>query len=290
MPRHRCARAWSLLAALFAMNAGAETRGYVDGPMGQMHYREAGQGPAVLLLHQTPWFSVQYSNVMPLLAAGGVRALAPDTPGYGFSPVPAGQPAFEQYADQLVALLDARGIERATVVGHHTGAGLALAFAQRHPRRVRCLVLHGVPLYTDAERAAKLAAVPPPAPLQADGSHLSQQFATVREKFMHGRGSLEGVQWSVLGAALAEDRELKAYRALFGWSGANAALRSVTAPTLLLSSSDDSLHKATQQARALRPDFAYAEFDAGGSHLIFDRPRAWVDVVLPFQQQHCKSP
>lgn len=290
MRRHLRLRAWPLFAALLCMTAAAGTRGYVDGPLGQMHFREAGQGPALLLLHQTPWFSVQYGTVMPLLAAAGLRALAPDTPGYGFSPVPAGQPSFEEYADQLVALLDARGIDRATVIGHHTGAGLALAFAQRHPGRVRCLVLHGLPLYGAAERAAKLAAVPPPAALRADGSHLAQQFATVREKFMHGHGSLEGVQWSVLGAALAEDRELKAYRALFAWGGAEAALRAVAVPTLLLSSRDDSLHAATRRAHELRPDFRYVEFDAGGSHLIFDRPQQWVDAVLPFQREQCPSP
>lgn len=242
----------------------------------------------MLLLHQTPWFSVQFGTVMPQLVAGGLRALAPDLPGYGYSPAPAGAPAFTAYADALLAVLDARGIGRAALVGHHTGAGLALALAQRHPTRVHCLVLHGVPLYSAEEREARLAAMPEPATLQADGSHLARQFVQVREKYTQGRGSLEGVQWSVLAAALAEDRRFQAYRALFAWDGALAALQAVTAPTLLLSSPDDGLHAATLRAQTLRPDFEYRQFAGGGSHLIYDDPQSWSAAVLPFLQRHAE--
>ncbi|MCU0759672.1 MAG: alpha/beta hydrolase [Steroidobacteraceae bacterium] len=263
----------------------AERRRYVDGPLGQTHVREAGTGPALLLLHQTPWYSVQYRHVQPLLAAAGLRTLAPDTPGFGFSPPPPGAPALDDYADHFAAVLDALQVQAAVVAGHHTGAGMALALAQRHPSRVRALVLHGVPMYDAGERRRKHAAVAPRTVLEPDGSHLSRQFAMVRHTYQHGVGSLEGVQWSVLAAALAEDRELKAYKALFAWDGAEAAIGGLRQPVLFVSSPDDGLHEATLQAHAMVPGSGYVEFDWGASHLIYDRPREWADAVLAFLRE-----
>jgi pimeloyl-ACP methyl ester carboxylesterase len=68
-----------------------------------------------------------------------VATLAPDRPGYGESPHdPTG---FLGNADAAVAELDAQAVEQAVVVGHSWGGGVALALAQRHPERVRGLVL-----------------------------------------------------------------------------------------------------------------------------------------------------
>ena len=267
-----------------------ERRAYVDAPLGQAHVRELGQGPALLLLHQTPWFSVQYRHAQPLIAAAGFRTLAPDTPGFGFSPAPEGSPALEDYADHFAGVLDALGVEAAVVAGHHTGAGMALALAQRHPGRVRGLVLHGVPLYSAEERAAKFAAAGPPAGLEADGSHLARHFALVRHKYQCDVGSLEGVQWSVLASAIAEDRQFKAYTALFAWGGAEAALRGLRVPALFISSPDDGLHEATRRAHGLVPGSQYVEFDWGASHLIFDRPQEWADAVVAFVRERCAGP
>ena len=267
-----------------------ERLAYVDGPMGQTHVRESGTGPVVLLLHQTPWFSVQYRHDQPLVAAAGYRCLAPDTPGFGFSPPPPGQPALEDYADHFAALLDAQQVAEAVVVGHHTGAGMALALARRHPRRVRGLVLHGVPLYAEAERRAKHAAAAPAAGLEPDGSHLARQFALVRHKYQCDVGSLEGVQWSVLASAIAEDREFKAYKALFAWPDAESTIRALRPPVLFVSSPDDTLHEATRRAHALLPGSAYVEFDWGASHLIYDRPREWADAVIAFLRERCGAP
>lgn len=259
-----------------------ERRFYVDGPLGQTHVREAGSGRALLLLHQTPWFSVQYRHAQPLLAAAGLRTLAPDTPGFGFSPAPPGMPAMGDYADHFAAVLDAVGVKEAIVVGHHTGAGMALALAARHPRRVRGLVLHGVPLYSPEERGKKYAAAAPATRLEPDGSHLSRQFAMVRHVYQHDVGSLEGVQWSVLASQIAEDREFKAYKALFAWDGAEAAVRGLGVPALMVSSPDDGLHSASRRAHELCAGSEWLEFDSGASHLIYDRAAEWSEAVLAF--------
>lgn len=65
--------------------------------------------------------------------------VAPDRPGYGASPRPAG--GFTAGARAVVAEMDARGIDRAVLVGHSYGGGVALATAQLAPERVAALVL-----------------------------------------------------------------------------------------------------------------------------------------------------
>ncbi len=61
-------------------------RAFLDAPEGQIHYRTAGAGRPVLLLHQTPRSSDEYRDVIPILARE-LRVVAMDTIGYGFHTV-----------------------------------------------------------------------------------------------------------------------------------------------------------------------------------------------------------
>jgi pimeloyl-ACP methyl ester carboxylesterase len=275
----------------------AEVRAYAATALGQVHYRRLAPGEPsrsvpILLIHQTPWYSLEYAHAMPLLAAAGYTVIAPDTPGFGFSPAPVGQPDLPAYADALVQVLDAAGIERAVVVGHHTGAGLAALLAARHPGRAQCVVLHGMPLYTDAERSEKLAGMAAQAdpPLSADGAHLSRHFAAIRERIMRGEGSLEGVQASTVSWLIAADRGMRAYRSLFEFASMETALRAIRAPTLLVVDRDDRLLEATRRASRLQSAFRYEELAGGGSHVIFDRPQEWTTMLRSFVEQQCGEP
>ena len=83
---------------------------------------------------------------MPALTAAGLRAIAPDMRGFGESDAPR---AVEEYritraVADLVAVLDALGVERARVVGHDWGAAIAWVFAALHPGRVERLVAMSV--------------------------------------------------------------------------------------------------------------------------------------------------
>lgn len=274
--------------------APVERRSYVDTQLGQVHVRRVTAAARndqlpILLIHQTPWYALEYSRVMPLLAAAGHVVIAPDTPGFGFSPAPSGHPDLPAYADALAQVLEQSGAPRAIIVGHHTGAALAALLAARHPGRVQCVALHGMPLYTDAERAEKLAGLAAQADpaLSADGTHLSRHFALIRERIMGGRGSLEGVQASTVSWLIASDRSMRAYRALFEFPAMEATLRSLDAPTLLLADRDDRLLEATRRASRLRGHFVYRELPGGGSHAIFDHPEQWVAVLQGFIEQDC---
>jgi pimeloyl-ACP methyl ester carboxylesterase len=121
---------------------------------GALVYAEAGAGPPVLLLHQTPRSWDEYRDVLPLLAAGGFRAIAVDTPGFGGSAPLAGEPTIERWARAALDALDALEIDTAAVVGHHTGGCIAVALAAAQPGRVSALVLSSTPL-TDATYRAQ---------------------------------------------------------------------------------------------------------------------------------------
>jgi pimeloyl-ACP methyl ester carboxylesterase len=116
----------------------------------------------------------EYAEVPPILAAHH-RVIAVDTPGYGASdPVP-GQPEIADYATALTAVLDELGIAKAIVVGHHTGALVAVEMAAANPKRVDRLALSG-PIYMDAETRARLRPLFDQWRVQADGSHLKKKW------------------------------------------------------------------------------------------------------------------
>ncbi|MBL8629457.1 MAG: alpha/beta hydrolase [Rhodospirillaceae bacterium] len=264
-------------------------RGYVMTPMGQVHYSALGDGIPVLLLHQTPWFGVQYAKAQPLLAKQGLRTIAPDTPGFGMSDLPDHPPTAEEYADNVVAVMDQLGIKRAAIVGHHTGATLAAATAAKHPDRVSCVVLHGVPLYTADERADRLKnQLHPNIDILPDGSHIQTRWKRVDETISRKTAEPESVQWSVLSFYLAGQHEWYGHQAAFTFD-MEVALKSIKAPTLVLSNTADSIHAAAARALKLRPDFAYHEFQGGNSHMMYDDPAPWAAAVGAFITSKCKT-
>lgn len=149
-------------------------RAFAQLSIGQVHYAQCGDphAPAVLLLHQTPRSWLEYREVLPLLGTTW-RAIAMDTAGFGDS-APVEHACIERWAQVALELLDALNIERAHVVGHHTGGVIAIEIAAAQPSRVASLVLSSTP-YTGPEFRAARAQRPPidavePKP---DGSHLA---------------------------------------------------------------------------------------------------------------------
>ena len=107
--------------------------GYADTRLGQVHYREAGSGPPVILFHESPLSGEIYNVALPVLGRR-VRAIAPDTPGYGASEPPPSPLPLVGYAERLALFLDALGLERVALVGNHTGGKIAIQLAVDLPR------------------------------------------------------------------------------------------------------------------------------------------------------------
>ncbi len=112
---------------------------------------------AVLLLHGFLGRGSDWAPVRALLGAEA-EALTPDLPGHGRAVgLPGGAYTMNGASDRLVALLDARGVERAIVAGYSMGGRLALHLALQHPSRVSGLVLVSASpgLRSEAERAER---------------------------------------------------------------------------------------------------------------------------------------
>ncbi|NBF00155.1 alpha/beta fold hydrolase [Nonomuraea sp. KC401] len=108
-------------------------------------YREEGDpsAPALLLLHGRTADHNDWNGITQHFAAR-YHVLAPDLRGHGASERP-GEYAVPAMADDVAALLDDLGIERATVVGHSLGGIVAYLLAMGRPERVERLVLEDPP-------------------------------------------------------------------------------------------------------------------------------------------------
>ena len=132
-------------------------RGYVDSPEGQIHYWSEGSGEPVVLFHQSPTASAEYAGVVPILARH-YRAIAWDMPGRGNTYDPAIEYEIEDFARAMMVLLDGLEIERASLVGHHDGAIMAVEVAAMDPGRVDRIVLNGCAAWPDRFEARRAAA------------------------------------------------------------------------------------------------------------------------------------
>ena len=98
-------------------------------------------GPAVVLVHGLASDSGTWDRALPLLAARGLRVYAIDLIGHGRSDKPRRAYLLDDFAESVLGVLDALGIDTATLVGHSLGGAIAVHVAAVHPSRVARLVL-----------------------------------------------------------------------------------------------------------------------------------------------------
>ncbi len=103
-------------------------------------YRQAGKGPVLLLVHGIASESATWNSVMPALARR-FTVLAPDLIGHGSSAKPRGDYSLGAHASALRDLLAALGHDRATLVGHSLGGGIAMQLSYQFPELCERLVL-----------------------------------------------------------------------------------------------------------------------------------------------------
>jgi len=106
----------------------------------RVRFHSSGDGPLLVLLHGIASTADTWAPVATGLAAKHT-VLAPDLLGHGASAKPRGDYSLGAYASGVRDLITALGHERATVVGHSLGGGIAMQFAYQFPERVERLVL-----------------------------------------------------------------------------------------------------------------------------------------------------
>ncbi|WEN14153.1 alpha/beta fold hydrolase [Rhodanobacter sp. AS-Z3] len=147
-----------------------------------VHYRHAGSGPALLLLHQSPQNSRMWLAMIERFA-DRYTVIAPDTPGFGYSDaLPSAQPSIADLAKATVELTDALGLQRFAVFGMHTGGLIAAQVAWLYPERVAALVVDGYAAFEPAESVVYGESYLPPFIPSWDGAHLRWLWSRMREQ------------------------------------------------------------------------------------------------------------
>ncbi|WP_328953294.1 alpha/beta fold hydrolase [Kitasatospora purpeofusca] len=209
--------------------------------------RESGpaDGPPLVLLHALGERATDWDVVLPGLAPRH-RVHALDLRGHGDSGRP-GRYSLEEMRDDVLALLDAHGLDRVDLVGHSMGGVVAYLVAQERPGRVGRLVLEDVP-----------APRPRPASQVADAPEEPVDF-----------------DWAVVRAVKGQiDRPDPLWL---------ERMSAITAPTLLVAGGPTSHVPQDGLAELARliPDCRLVTVDAG--HLVHHtRPAEFVAAVAPF--------
>ncbi|MCK6211932.1 alpha/beta hydrolase [Georgenia sp. EYE_87] len=248
-----------------------------------LQYAEQGRpdGEPVVLLHgyTDSWFS--FSRLLPLLPPE-LHVLAPSQRGHGDSSRPDDGYTTDDFAGDVLSLLDAVGLERATIVGHSGGSFTARRVAQLAPGRVTRLALLGSAptALTDGTRELRDAVLSLTDPVPDEFAREFQASTIYRP-----------VPAEFLERVVAESLKLPARvwtAALDGLLGHDdsAELARVGAPTLVLWGDKDGLFTREDQESlvAALPDARLVAYPETGHALHWERPeevaRDLVDFLL----------
>jgi pimeloyl-ACP methyl ester carboxylesterase len=118
----------------------------------QVHYRMAGKGPAMILMHPSP---ISSEALLPAMSVFSKQftCIALDTPGYGLSDDSVtDKEGLWGYADVVALVLDVFKLESAVIYGAATGAQIGTQFAKRYPQRTKLLMLDGAGHFSEEDR------------------------------------------------------------------------------------------------------------------------------------------
>jgi pimeloyl-ACP methyl ester carboxylesterase len=122
------------------LNGNGLEQGEVELHGHRVSFQTGGSGPLLILIHGITGSSANWDPVLPLLAER-FTILAPDLLGHGASAKPRGDYSLGAYASMVRDLAGVLGHDRATVVGHSLGGGIAMQLAYQFPERVERMVL-----------------------------------------------------------------------------------------------------------------------------------------------------
>lgn len=245
----------------------------------------AGTGFPVLLLHQTPRSWDEFREVLPLLGRN-YRAIAMDTLGFGDSQaLPANDNTITRWAQGALDLMDALDITRFAVVGHHTGAVVAMEVAAAAPERVAALGLSSCPFITAQRRLDHQGKrVIDDVERCADGSHLTELWQ--RRQPFYPTGDIALLERFMCDALKAGELAAGGHRVVNGYE-MERRIGLVSCPTLVIAATDDphAYGSAPKVAQAIAGS-TLVEIQGGGVPLPDQLPQQFADTVGGFLQHH----
>jgi pimeloyl-ACP methyl ester carboxylesterase len=204
-----------------------ETRGnYAEVNGIKIYYEVHGEGQPLILLHGGLGVIEMFGEVLPLLAEGR-RVVAVDLQAHGRTADIDRPLGYESMADDVAALIEHLGFDRADVMGYSLGGGVALQTAIRHPEAVRKLVVVSTPFKHDGWYPEILAGMGQMGPEAAEPMKATPMYA------LYSGVAPRPDEWPVLltklGALLRQD---------YDWSG---DVEAIETPTLIVVGDADSV-------------------------------------------------
>lgn len=251
---------------------------------GQIHYWTVGKGPHLTLIHQSAQSSVEYERMAPLLA-DAFTVIGLDLPGHGRSDNPDHELELEELTDAAVAVLDAVGVERTHLLGHHGGVMVTIDLSNRFGGRVG-KVIHSGGGTRDPKQMEALKNTPMTRdlPMDEDGDFLKQTWAVYRK--MSAAKTPPDVTALPFSVGLhARMRPFDMHHALYRWDGEKAR-ETYDKETLLIQGLED-IYSGNVAARhehmsARGQTSTYVEIPDGGAWLFYEQPEAVAKVVREF--------
>lgn len=262
----------------------------------RLSYYGAGEGPVLLLIHGIASNAETWLPTIPLLARR-YTVIAPDLPGHGRSDKPPGDYSLGSLASTLRDLLVVLGHERATIVGHSLGGGVAMQFSYQFPERTERLVLvSSGGLGQTVSPLLRAAALPgselfvaaTAAPLAAVGRFVG---GGLRRLGLRPAADIEEVArgFASLVDPPARAAFLDTLRAVVGPGGQRVDARNRLylaegMPTLLIWGDHDPIIPAGhgRRAHAMMPGSRFVSFPDSGHMPQVDAPHRFADVLLEF--------
>lgn len=143
-----------------------------------VHYRTAGEGPPVLLLHDSVKSSVALIPLIERLSAH-FRVYALDTPGYGNSDPLSGSPSIADFAQSVKETMDALGLDKPCLYGRHTSSKVVLELLCNWPERFAVGVMDGLSFAEPPNSAEFIARYLPPFEIDDHGAYLTRVWTQV---------------------------------------------------------------------------------------------------------------
>jgi pimeloyl-ACP methyl ester carboxylesterase len=254
-------------------------RAFARTAVGRIHYASAGEGQPVLFLHQTPRSWDEFRDVLPIVATR-FHAIAMDTIGFGDSDKPEEHATVEGFGRGVIALLDALGIQRTHLVGHHTGGVIAVEVAGTYSQRVDRVVLSGTTCPDEEGRSREWPTIDAVEPKE-DGGHLAELWQ--KRAWFYPKDRPELLHRFVIDALkVGLDRVEEGHVAVNTFH-IEDRLPNIKGPVLLVCGTDDWAAMPDQEKlQRYLPQAELVEVEGGMIPLDEHMPDRFAEIVLEF--------
>lgn len=211
-------------------------RAYVDIAEGQMHYRYAGDGEPVILLHMSGSSSDEFEKVGDILA-NDHRVYAPDLLAFGYSDRPPCVYTMQQHAETIIEFMESLNIKSAFFVGNLVGANISVHVALLCPDRVKGMFLSSFCYGLDYKEYQKFGDLPvyQPVEVKDDGSHLIELWRRT-QRYKESTGVISA---RTLCMHMAGDWSESLHKALFTDRDLSEELKTISIPVKLIVAPND---------------------------------------------------